>query len=358
MLQAFLSALTTSKRKLQMATSDSTTKQNNSHAKRVKCYCLYCSKEFFAKQSVLDSGHGKYCSRQCNTNSQKILVEYTCETCGLPFFRRPSYATQSKHKYCSSECNPRKPNGEYSCKECGKKFKSAKSNIARGFGKYCSVACGAIARRRRVECVCEICGCKFEALQKRVEKGGAKYCSKKCMGVGARDNYIVSCSNCEKSFKTTKYKYVNREKFFCSRACFRQYAPPIERNCLSCGKSILVQQYKVKRNQGLYCSKACYGLSERAENNYKWKGGGKVYYGENWVTQRKLTRERDGGICQICHRKPNRGERRFAVHHIKPFRSFNGDWESANQLSNLIVLCDQCHPKAENGLIPVPLPLL
>jgi predicted HNH restriction endonuclease len=38
------------------------------------------------------------------------------------------------------------------------------------------------------------------------------------------------------------------------------------------------------------------------------------------------------------------------VHHIVPFRTFKGDWRKANELSNLITLCRNCHRKAEVSL--------
>ncbi|WP_431731888.1 HNH endonuclease [Bacillus timonensis] len=34
------------------------------------------------------------------------------------------------------------------------------------------------------------------------------------------------------------------------------------------------------------------------------------------------------------------------MHHIIPFREFDGDWKSANKLSNLVSLCEYpCHRK-------------
>jgi len=94
-------------------------------------------------------------------------------------------------------------------------------------------------------------------------------------------------------------------------------------------------------------------LEYRGAKNPEWRGGKSDYRGENWTQQRKLAYNRDNGVCQHCGKKPQKGKRKFQVHHIKPFRLFDGDYEAANQLTNLITLCESCHGKAEHGKIAV-----
>jgi 5-methylcytosine-specific restriction endonuclease McrA len=90
------------------------------------------------------------------------------------------------------------------------------------------------------------------------------------------------------------------------------------------------------------------------DKNPNWKGGTSTEQGrgENWQRQKKSARERDNYTCQNCHRHA------VAVHHIKPYRFYNGDWESANILTNLITLCASCHSKIEHEKIPCPIPKL
>jgi len=75
-------------------------------------------------------------------------------------------------------------------------------------------------------------------------------------------------------------------------------------------------------------------------------------YGPNWQQQRNKARARDGYKCQNCGR-PERPGQEHDVHHLRPFRLFdyrpgkNANYLLANQLSNLITLCTDCHPKVE-----------
>jgi DEAD/DEAH box helicase domain-containing protein len=67
-------------------------------------------------------------------------------------------------------------------------------------------------------------------------------------------------------------------------------------------------------------------------------------YGLNWSRQRELARARDSFRCQLCGELE--GVREHHVHHKTPFRLFDST-EQANQLSNLITLCNSCHRKVE-----------
>jgi len=70
-------------------------------------------------------------------------------------------------------------------------------------------------------------------------------------------------------------------------------------------------------------------------------------YGPNWPKQRDLARARDGYRCQICGQPE--GDKAHHVHHKIPFRMFESV-EQANQLANLITLCNSCHRKAETAV--------
>jgi DEAD/DEAH box helicase domain-containing protein len=70
-------------------------------------------------------------------------------------------------------------------------------------------------------------------------------------------------------------------------------------------------------------------------------------YGPNWTRQRDLARARDGFLCQICGM--TEGDNAHHVHHKIPFRMFESN-EQANQLANLITLCNSCHRKVETAV--------
>jgi DEAD/DEAH box helicase domain-containing protein len=77
-------------------------------------------------------------------------------------------------------------------------------------------------------------------------------------------------------------------------------------------------------------------------------------YGPNWATQRQRARERDGYRCRHCG-VPEGRDREHDVHHIRPFRTFdyrpgqNENYLAANDLSNLITLCPECHRRLETA---------
>jgi 5-methylcytosine-specific restriction endonuclease McrA len=103
-----------------------------------------------------------------------------------------------------------------------------------------------------------------------------------------------------------------------------------------------------KRNEDIRRDKI--SLAFGGDKHPNWAGGKNRYRGKNWARQKRLALIRDDYTCQKCgitrakcikkyHRSPN-------VHHIKPYRFFNS-YEKANDLENLITLCDGCHQKAE-----------
>jgi DEAD/DEAH box helicase domain-containing protein len=78
-------------------------------------------------------------------------------------------------------------------------------------------------------------------------------------------------------------------------------------------------------------------------------------YGPNWQAQRKRVRERDGYRCTQCGRPEAEG-RQHDVHHRVPFRTFgyapglNENYQEANRLSNLVLVCRTCHRRLEAGV--------
>lgn len=104
-------------------------------------------------------------------------------------------------------------------------------------------------------------------------------------------------------------------------------------------------------------------LSEahKGEKSHWWKGGWKEYYGPSWRPQRRKALNRDGHMCKNCKKFETNGKEP-QVHHIIRFNDFGVERHlEANNLSNLITLCDKCHKKIENnpdgiklcrGLIP------
>lgn len=209
----------------------------------------------------------------------------------------------------------REPKVECICQQCEKSFSRASSKVKRGAGKYCSRACRDLSRTTRMNCICQQCGKSFELKPSAVKRGWGKSCSRACANL-----LLIKQVDCV---------------------------------CGQCGNSFKAHPSAIKRGGGKYCSPQCFGLAHTGETSYSWRGGHRYYRGKNWGTQRKLAYARDSGICQHCGKKSQKGKPKNAVHHIKRFDEFNGDYLAANQLTNLITLCQPCHMKAEHGIISV-----
>lgn len=114
-------------------------------------------------------------------------------------------------------------------------------------------------------------------------------------------------------------------------------------------------KYERERTERNFCSRECYNdaLSDdvAGEDNFNWRGGYEPYYGPEWHSQRRKALQRDDYECQSCglSREQNREQwdKDLEVHHIQPIRTF-ADTSEANQLSNLITLCTECHTKHEH----------
>ena len=66
------------------------------------------------------------------------------------------------------------------------------------------------------------------------------------------------------------------------------------------------------------------------------------YYGSDWSNIRNSIVDRDGYRCTECGYHDD-----LEVHHRVPLRLFAGDFERANQPSNLVTLCAPHHREAD-----------
>lgn len=253
------------------------------------------------------------------------------------------------------------------CPICGNGFTvtSRHPNV-----KYCSHACTGISQRRLVTIACEHCGKMFQS------KPGEhrRFCSQTCSNqfhqpVEQDKRSIFQCDWCGKSFE--EYSY--RHRRFCSRQCMSKYAARqpkpkarkpeihITLTCKICGKSYQTTTHQVRERGSSCCSRECVAVLQsqlkRKEGNPNYRGGKITSRGPNWGHQSRKALRRDGYRCQICGQKVGRKKHDYGIHHIKPFREFDGDYENANRLSNLITLCRACHGKVEWGTVACPRPL-
>lgn len=336
--------------------------------------CNYCQASFRHPPCQ----QRRYCSSECFQKARAVgrIEVVSCQGCGKGF----RACISDRRKHCSAECaNSVRPPAkqENHCKGCGHEFTS----YAYTKRKYCSEQCYNASRGQGKHEVrsCATCGTSFRFLKSQHDR---KYCSGTCAGKAhithikkfAPSRYTATCETCGKSFETTAKRTKGR---FCSLACQGQWQsvarrgenspsygkkrgrdprhpPLVELACVICETAFKVPQ--CLKDTRRCCSRRCKGkLHSRTvcgPDHPNWQGGGELYYGPNWNTQRRKAIKRDGHRCIDCgiDRQKLRDElnQGLCVHHIKPFRLFGIErYKEANHLENLATLCPSCHHRWE-----------
>jgi len=226
---------------------------------------------------------------------------------------------------------------------------------------------------------CETCRKPFQRNPGELKRPGrGRFCSKPCMYASKGSSVTLPCSICGKAF-TRKASQVEKYKNpCCSRSCTRALKQRLyqgDRNpnysgglitvpCSACGAALQREPNQLRRRTHAFCNDVCRTTWTASHfsgtNSARWRGGYKEYYGPNWYAQARAARKRDGYQCQCCGKQQNR-HRALDVHHLTPFRTFgyipneNTAYQQANQLDNLVSVCQACHGLLENNLIALPI---
>jgi len=160
----------------------------------------------------------------------------------------------------------------------------------------------------------------------------------------------ATCQTCGKTFQVVASRFKFGRGRSCSPACqhiavARQQSQAITLTCLGCGKTYerAPSHAAGTSGKGKFCSRACRDINRVGDLHPQYLGGPTANRGPNWQAQRRAALQRDGRTCQHC------GATSQSVHHIRPFRFFI-DYVEANDLVNLIALCDPCHRKADAAI--------
>lgn len=185
----------------------------------------------------------------------------------------------------------------------------------------------------RVTQTCEQCGEASEELESQTKEQENWFCSKDCKYKWQAENVVgeahhqyakvtVECDWCDAEIERKPAELNLKERFFCDYDWFSEW-----------------------------CS------HERVGSRHpRWKGGGDLYYGPNWQSQRRKRLEYDSYECQMCGLSGTESKdeygRQLEVHHLRPVRTFHEepgdvDWDVLNGLDNLVTLCLPCHRKIE-----------
>lgn len=258
--------------------------------------CPTCGRTDFESRRGVELHHAK-------THGESIAGElYTCDNCGESYRNYPSNETGDTH-FCGMGCYA-EWQSKHRTGENHPTWKDAGGKVN-----------------------CEWCGVEAYREPRKKESRDRFYCSTECMSKWRSENItgdkspfwknaskVVTCSNCGDSVETFRSRLDTKDHFFCDRDCYAEW-----------------QSHNLNR-----------------ENHPNWKGGGPLYYGENWLSQREKALQRDDYTCQDCGKTQEEIGREPDVHHKVPLRKFDSP-EDANELKNLISLCRSCHNKWESG---------
>lgn len=125
----------------------------------------------------------------------------------------------------------------------------------------------------------------------------------------------------------------------------------VYKQCDYCNKGIYVARKHLKGERKYFCDIECdnnYRRNVKSLGSVEREKRGKKYYGENWLRQARNARKRDAYTCQRCQIGEELYGKKLSVHHIVPFVFFD-DYKEANNLKNLISICEPCHRKEHSG---------
>jgi len=192
---------------------------------------------------------------------------------------------------------------------------------------------------------CKECGDEFTTYR------DGDFCSQECWQNSHRT--LISCKLCEEEFEVRKSR--EDRKSFCSEECqsrWRKSQTGEDNPAWDGGNEVLecefcsseYERIPSKAEESRFCSLQC--LADwKSENS-----NAELHYGKKWHNISREVRARDNNCCQNCE-KTNQEHiesygRQLPVHHIKPLREFDST-EEANQKSNLVTLCIDCHTSVE-----------
>jgi len=279
--------------------------------------------------------------------AKRLKKLYNCPICGKEFI---DYAENPHKRYCCHGCYrkalargdydhifEKKRKNKFLCSYCGKsilKEKRKKRNGDIADHVFCNLECYRnFHKHQYIDCICKYCGKHFDKRWGKTRTTN-EFCSNDCMRKYRVQNKLQYCVICGQAFfpfsyeKTIDSIIVDTTIVTCSDKCKAEFH---------------------KRNEEVRRDRISAAFTGNKHPN--WQGGRNRYRGENWTRQRRLARIRDKCSCQRCGMSKKEIKRKFGslpeVHHIKPYREFDNNWELANRLENLVCLCSSCHQLTE-----------
>lgn len=175
--------------------------------------------------------------------------------------------------------------------------------------------------------ICAHCGKEFNVPKYRADS--AKFCSRSCLALQARILVRAKCLICGDDFEHISSRS-NKAKY-CSRQCYYKAMKAKGKTtytCKHCGKDFLGS----KSHKRIYCSMACVNKSHKSEWNPAFS-----------TVRKSLLIRGKINKCENCGY--DKHQEILGVHHKDRNRK-------NNELTNLIVLCPNCHSVEHMKHIP------
>jgi len=263
--------------------------------------CPTCGREDFKSDRGMKHHHARV------HNESLSVKEYSCSQCNQIFEKRASETTDSDRNFCSTDC----------MSDWMEENAQGEDSPAWQGGS-------------KIELECSICGELFKREQSNTTKSDNNFCSTTCFG-----------------------KWIEQKP---KEEHARWKGGDIEIDCHECGETITRRRSRVETAERIFCSVNCQGewrsRNRTGDDAFNWRGGHTKYYGPTWHGQRRKAIDRDDEKCVDCGMTRDEHHDKFGadleVHHKTPIRTFS-DTEEANQLSNLVTVCTNCHQKREHS---------
>ena len=134
-----------------------------------------------------------------------------------------------------------------------------------------------------------------------------------------------------------------QEHWFCSKNCYKQFVLDNRENpCEYCG-----EDYKARHSGSKFCSRSC---SNKARTGISYKQGRPNCNIDRAVRQRAALVARDGEGCQGLN-CPINDSTWLGKHLTLQIEHIDANRKN-NELSNLVLLCPNCHSQTESWSKP------
>ncbi|MFK9119558.1 HNH endonuclease [Peribacillus frigoritolerans] len=317
--------------------------------------CSYCLCKFKG-----NSNSQKFCSKDCQIKKQKDRKNKPIKTSNCSQCKELYITNSDRKKYCSENCRKKAKARRIAKPLITKKCKFCEGSFGVEGKSRNSVFCSEECRKQRwryklVEKKCPVCLSLFTT-DKRITT-----CSRECSIIYFDTRVQLECIICGVSFKVSKSRTERATPTqCCSEKCYRESrrtGKSANCHCDLCGEGFYKAPSLQKKHKNNFCSHECMGkyYSKQGlfagENSPTYIGSfdrHKKYYGATWHSQRRKARQRDNFTCQTCGITEKNYGQELSIHHKIPFIAFETS-EEANELKNLISLCEPCHRIEHSG---------